>query len=169
VSKRPKPATPAGEDADRAEFAAHAARVLDAYRRRFDAGEAEALLEALDWLLMFEAPAPDWVRWHFTRRLGAFRRLEARTLDEAFQIERAKDPRIVRKERAHARLVGPVTLRLVELHRAGHPLSEGSKGDAYQQTASEFKISVHDVKACWRRGKALLNLHLPRKRPKARS
>jgi hypothetical protein len=155
VKKTPREPTqkrPRGTSA-RAQFDAFAAKYLESYRRRFEKGDAEALLEAVDWILMYEAKPPDWVRAHFTRNFGAFQLRAARTLDEAFGIKR-EDERVFKTQRKRMLLVQPITFRLAELHREGHSLTAI---DAYGQVAEEFGITVREVIACWGRGKTLLN------------
>jgi hypothetical protein len=68
----------------------HAAPLLAKHRRRFRAGEAEALLDALELCAAYRVPLPEWAANEFLNRFYAWAEFRTATLDEAFGVARPK-------------------------------------------------------------------------------
>ena len=61
---------------------------IEECRKRFEAGEPKALLEAIDFCARSGSAMPLWLAEAFCARYEAWSRYDAKTLDQAFGVER---------------------------------------------------------------------------------
>lgn len=92
------------------------------YTRRSEEGDNEALLHALFWSNKHDVPLPYELRVVLNERLERYLLLDARTLDEAFGVKRAKGMRLSDQRRRN-RLEIPV-YNEVECLREQMPIDE---------------------------------------------
>jgi hypothetical protein len=67
---------------------------LEDYRARYVAGDKAALLEAVGYCLFNQVVAPHWIVRGFLDATGRWQALVAKTLDEAFGVQRPKRKRL---------------------------------------------------------------------------
>jgi hypothetical protein len=119
------------------------AELLQKYEARFKAGDGEALLLALSACLESDIEPPDWlasaVRLALVRYAGA----QARTLDQAFGVRRAKGWHSKRGRKDA--LVYVVWRRVVEQHRAGAVLGRA----LFETIAEELNAEAGDDSVKW--------------------
>ena len=90
-------------------------RAIEDCRKRFEAGEAAALLDALDYCARSGTAMPLWLAKAYCSRYISWRTYEVKTLDQAFGVER-KGERI--PERRTRILLAPhVAMEVDTLHR----------------------------------------------------
>jgi hypothetical protein len=90
-------------------------RAIKDCRKRFEAGEAAALLDALDYCARSGTAMPLWLAEAYCSRYISWRTYEVKTLDQAFGVER-KGERI--PERRKRILLEPrVAMEVDKLHR----------------------------------------------------
>jgi hypothetical protein len=93
------------------------AQVVEKLRVQFEAGDHAALLEAVDFCARGGMAMPVWLAKEFCQRYEDWRMFRAKSLDQAFGVERR---RIRPKNRAlWAWLKPSITLRVLELHGEG--------------------------------------------------
>ncbi len=66
------------------------ANLLAQWEAEFHAGDIDRFLKAMQLCLTFDLPIPDWAAWHFMAGAQRYGTAEARTLDEAFGVQRSK-------------------------------------------------------------------------------
>ena len=140
-------------------FTEHAAAVLARLQKRYDTGDKDALLEALKWCLSFNILAPDWVRAHFNGAVMRYWLYEVETLDEAFGVERSKDPRSVAAGRRASRLISEIWQHIWTQIDSGKSRDD----EFFAAVGRKFGISKTKVKEYWRLGNAAFGLHPPKK------
>jgi hypothetical protein len=97
-------------------------RYVEKCHKRFDAGEGEALLDAIDGCARGGMTLPLWVGEAFCVRYVSWARFEARTLDEAFGVTRRGMHVASRNQRERLRL--HVVLLVIQLHEEGMPIDD---------------------------------------------
>lgn len=111
--------------------AAHAME-LDELRSKIEAGESDAILDALWVAIRPDAVMPDWLAVRLSRAVMDYKSSKTRTLDEAFGISRPKSyPLKARRERWEK--AGRIVRDAVLLHRHHVPF-----GDAMFQALGEI-------------------------------
>lgn len=92
-------------------------------RKRFEAGEAAALLDAIDYCARSGTAMPVWLAEGYCSRYAAWSKYQAKTFDQAFGVER-KGERI--PERRKREWLKPrVVMEVDKLHRQqGLPIDE---------------------------------------------
>ena len=88
---------------------------IEECRKRFEAGEANALLDALDYCARSGSAMPLWLAEAFCTRYDKWLRYDAKTLDQAFGVER-KGERIPDR-RVRGSLKAPVAWEVIRLHK----------------------------------------------------
>jgi hypothetical protein len=99
-----------------------AEQLLEHLRKRFEAGETETLLDAVDICARCAMPLPLWAAEEFCACYVSWAQFEVRTLDEAFGVPRKGVHAARRKHREWLRL--QITLRVSELQDEGMPTDE---------------------------------------------
>ena len=95
--------------------------LLDLYRRRYQQGDREALLHALDaWLSCCQGP-PTWIADGFSAGWTKWVQYEAPTLDAAFGVKWTPG-RHLEKQREREKLRIPILLRAEHLRQQGMPV-----------------------------------------------
>jgi hypothetical protein len=108
-------------------------RWVEACHKRFDAGEAGALLDAIDMCARAGMPMPLWAAEAFCGRYVSWAQFRAQTLDEAFGVMRPKGMHV--SGRALREWLRPrVALRVTQLQRAGMPTDEA----LFEQVAADL-------------------------------
>jgi hypothetical protein len=115
---------------------------FDRLRERFTAGDGAALLEAVDSAGELGVPLPEWVAEGFGQAWGSYTEAEARTLGEAFGVERGKS-----WSREAARKMGYTPLireRIRALSKAGLVTAPnaGAGRTIFEQIAKELANPV---------------------------
>jgi hypothetical protein len=90
-------------------------RAIKDCRKRFDAGEAAALLDAVDYCARSGTAMPLWLAEAYCSRYIAWLTYEVKTLDQAFGVER-KGERIPER-RKRKLLEASVAMEVDKLHR----------------------------------------------------
>jgi len=138
--------------------------MLSRYERRYKAGDAEALLEALRWCFGMDTPPPDWVRVRVNEALMRYWMFEAVTLDAAFGVKRSKDKRTLEHGRERVTHVEKVTFAVLKAHRRGSSLNDA----LFQRIGTRLGLSRSRVIEYWNEGKRLFGPLVERKRPSRR-
>jgi hypothetical protein len=97
-------------------------RQLEAYRRRYERGDGEALLRALDVCLSCFRGSPDWVADAFFRAMSDWLAYRAATLDEAFGVQRKGEHIAQRRQREELR--PEIMLEIARLAQQGKPMDD---------------------------------------------
>ncbi len=87
---------------------------LESLKQRYESGESEALLDAIDFCGKYKLVMPDWVSWHFSACYKKWADLDVKTLDEAFDMKRPKNFRLG-KEKERIEKATNVFLDVLEL------------------------------------------------------
>ena len=104
-------------------------------RKRFEAGEVKALLDALDYCARSGSSMPVWLAEAFCACYGKWLRYDVKTLDQAFGVERKGERISDRKFRES--LKAPVALEVSRLHRQEkRPIDEA----LFELVGEKFKI-----------------------------
>jgi len=146
----------------RAKFDEHAARVLEHFRLRYEAGNKAALLGALHWCLGMRVMVPDWVAAHINQALRRWESYETLTLDEALGIKRTTDPRKIAAERRAPKIIGELWMHIWSEIDAGASRNE----EFFEKVGKKFGISKTRAKEYWRRGNGAFGTEPPEKKPK---
>lgn len=117
------------------------AKHLDDMRYFYERGLKESLFNAITYCGEESIAMPDWVWKEFTECANWYIFYHAKTLDEAFDIERPIEVRFDDMQR-RVHLSHPVCERLKELIDAGEPKDDNT----YFQVAEEFGIGKELVK-----------------------
>jgi hypothetical protein len=143
----------------------HKSAVLDQLRRRFEAGDANAPLQALHWCLGFNESPPGWVRAYAIVALQRYWSWEAESLDAAFGVKRSTDPRTLRAQRKAPKLRGLVAERVLKARAAGR----GIDADLFEEIARDLGISTTNTRQHWatvRKAMGFDDVVIPRKKKK---
>lgn len=99
--------------------------MLDRLRIDVESGSGEALLEAISLAATLHLPMPTWLAGATTSAIASYRNWNARTLDEAFGVQRPKGQRqdAVLSENANALYVIAEVFRL---RAQGEPIDAGT-------------------------------------------
>jgi hypothetical protein len=97
-------------------------RVLNMHRRRFEAGNADALLDAIAYCGEREVVQPDWVVKAFRERWNKWLGFEVRTLDQAFGLSRPKGKKLAWLRKVH-RFAKEVLLDIADAAAHGRPIN----------------------------------------------
>jgi hypothetical protein len=97
-------------------------RYVEKCHKRFDADEAEALLDAIDGCARSGMALPLWAAKAFCERYVSWAQFEAGTLDEAFGVRRKGMHVARRNQRERLRL--HVALLVIQLHEEGMPIDD---------------------------------------------
>jgi hypothetical protein len=84
------------------------ARLIEERHKQFEAGDAAALLDAVDLCARSGTAMPEWLANAFCERYLDWCMLRAKTLDDAFRVKRPKNMRVgdrARRERLKPRVV----------------------------------------------------------------
>jgi hypothetical protein len=93
-------------------------QLFETYRRRFEEGDGEALLLAVEMVARFFAPAyAAWVPDAFDARLQDFLFFRAASLDEAFGVKRER--KHIDRQREIDQWRGPIIQRIAVLEQSG--------------------------------------------------
>ena len=129
------------------------ARLIEERRKQFEAGDAAALLDAVDLCARSGTAMPLWVVEAFCERYLDWRLLRAKTLDDAFGVKRPKNMRFhdqARRERLKARVALEVLrLRKEEKLPFGDYLFERA-GAACKIPAGMARDVYYDSEIRWR-------------------
>jgi hypothetical protein len=106
-------------------------------RKRFEAGEAKALLDAIDFCARSGSVMPLWLVEAFCARYDKWSRYDVKTLDQAFGVERKGERISDRKLRES--LKPRVALEVSRLHREKkRPIDEA----LFEQVGAKFDIPM---------------------------
>lgn len=108
---------------------------IEECRKRIEAGEAKALLEALDYCARSGSSMPLWLAEAFCSCYGKWLRYDVKTLDQAFGIERKGERISDRKLRES--LKAPVALEVSRLQEK-LPIDEA----LFELVGKKFKIPM---------------------------
>jgi hypothetical protein len=131
-------------------------------RRRFEAGDPKALLEALDFCARSGGAMPLWLREALVARLDPWFRYQAKTLDQAFDVERKRERISNRKKRLS--LQPRVAWLVIRLHREEKlPIDEA----LFERVGKTFGISMGTARAIYYNDNPARKLFeaMPTKRP----
>jgi len=67
---------------------------LDYLKGEYEAGDKASLLQAVEYCGMYKLIMPEWVVYAFTMSHRKWQRLEVKTLDQAFEVEKPKGYRL---------------------------------------------------------------------------
>ena len=95
------------------------ARMVEQLRCKYEAGDARALLEAIDFCVRAGMPAPVWLAEAWCAQYEEWVMFRAKTLDEAFGVSRPKGMHIDQAA-LRQRLKARVVLEVLRLHREKH-------------------------------------------------
>lgn len=110
---------------------------IEECRKRFEAGAPKALLEALDLFARSGDAMPLWMREALVARLDPWLRYQAKTLDQAFDVERKRERISNRKMRLS--LQPAVAWEVIRLHREEKlPIDEA----LFERVGKKFNISM---------------------------
>ncbi|MGK7059827.1 hypothetical protein BjapCC829_24765 [Bradyrhizobium barranii] len=110
---------------------------IEGFRRRFEAGDPKALLEALDLFCRSGDKMPLWMREALIARLDPFLRYEIKSLDQAFDVERKRERISSRKMRLA--LQPAVAWEVITLHREENlPIDNA----LFERVGKKFNISM---------------------------
>ena len=125
TTKKPKPFDYAAEEA-RAEaiVSEHWATQIEGKRAAIEAGDGDALLEAIMDVVLSRKAFPEWLAYSVARAIRGYTHHKASTLDEAFGVSR---PQGYRRKAVQARWDGalPVVQDVMHLQKAGVPVDDG--------------------------------------------
>lgn len=122
---------------------------LEVLRQRYEAGQTDALLDAVGICISKPIVAPEWVQrafniaWHIR-----YADCQVRDLGEAFEIERPNGFDIRTGRKRTKRFM--IWQRITQLQREGKSLTQ-----AYGIAADEFAINEKDVRELYRSVKNL--------------
>jgi hypothetical protein len=143
MSKPAKRAPSEARDAEaRERIQAHALAELQA---KHEAGDPLALLRALEIVLTFQRPAPEWVARAFAEGLRRFERFESATLDHAFGIKRETRANTVARLRKRHTKGFAVACAFAEAERAGRSLND----ELADEIAERFAMSAREAWSYW--------------------
>jgi hypothetical protein len=101
-----------------------AAQMVARCKARYEAGDAAALLDAIDWCARSGLPMPSWLAEAFCERYVRWVKFEG-SLDEVFAVQRPKGKHI--QKRARREWLRPrVVMQVTKLNRGGAPLDDGT-------------------------------------------
>jgi hypothetical protein len=123
--------------------AAHLASHLERYKARYDNGDKAALLEAVEFCALFKLVMPEWVAYWFTSAHREWKRLNVKTLDEAFEVQRPSNFRLA-TEREFFQKSFDVYMALLAAEDGGKSLSNCKNG-VIEEVAKEFGINRDKV------------------------
>jgi hypothetical protein len=110
-------------------------------RKRFEAGDATFLLHALDYCARSGGAMPLWLREALVARLDPWIRYQAKTLDQAFDVERKRERISNRKLRLS--LQPHVAWEVIRLHREEKlPMDEA----LFERVGKKFKIKMRTAR-----------------------
>jgi hypothetical protein len=106
-------------------------------RKRFEAGDAKALLEALDYCARSGGAMPLWLREAIVARLDPWFRYQAKTLDQAFDVKRKRER--ISDRRLRKSLQPGVAWEVIRLHREEKlPIDEA----LFERVGKTFEIPM---------------------------
>ncbi len=112
------------------------AALLAAWEDEFNAGQRIRSLEAMNLCLQFDQPIPAWAISHFCTSVTKYTDADARTLDKAFDVKRAKGLHLGNVKNL---LVVPA---LVEIRKyGGMSIDEAFRDVAENRRMSESTVS----------------------------
>ena len=117
-------------------LAPRAAPRLANYHKHFRAGEAEALLDALELCAAYRVPLPEWAANEFLERFYAWAEFRTATLDEAFGVARPKGTQL-KARRLREALRFYVLREVRRLRNEGMPMSD----EIFETVAAAVGIS----------------------------
>jgi hypothetical protein len=130
--------------------------LLAMYRKHFEAGDRQALVQAIELCLACRIVPEDWIATNGSACFRAWFNYDSATLDEAFGVERKGEH--VDRQREKERWRPLILFRLYELHhREGAPIGKTT----FETVAKEFGVSwsyVNDLVYKDRKGRALAKL-----------
>jgi hypothetical protein len=130
--------------------------LLASYRKRFETGDRQALVQAIELCLACRIVPEDWIATNGSACFRAWFGYDRATLDEAFGVERKGEhfPRQHKKERLRPLIL----FRLYALHHLeGAPIGKTT----FETVPKEFGVSgsyVNDLVYKDRKGRALAKL-----------
>jgi hypothetical protein len=133
-----------------------AARILDAHRRRFEDGNAEALLDAIGFCGERRMVQPDWVVKAFQERWKKWRGFEVRTLDEAFRVSRPKGRKLTWL-RTVRRFAYEVLLDIADAKAHGRPVNVA----LYEEIGERYGLSGTTVDKLYREARKTAFVLIP--------
>jgi len=113
---------------------------LEYLRQEHTKGDKSALLKAVEYCGINRLVMPDWVVGYFIRSFGKWEKLEVKTLDEAFEVER-KSFRID-TEREFMYKATDVYLAVLDCEKQGIPIGVE---DAFRIVAEKFHTNPDKV------------------------
>ena len=106
---------------------------VEKLRKRFEAGDQTALLDAVDACLRAGLVVPEWAATPFCERYDGYRLLRVKTLDAAFGVQRPPKMKFPERSRRMKDMV-EITRRIVKLR------AQGVKGEElYERAASGLR------------------------------
>jgi hypothetical protein len=118
-------------------------RYVEGCHKRFDVGDGEALLDAIDGCARSGMALPLWAAEAFCGRYVSWVQFEARTLDEAFGVTRKGMHVASQNQRERLRL--HVVLLVIQLHEEGMPIDD----KLFAKVGADFGIGGARVKAIY--------------------
>lgn len=123
---------------------------IEERRERIESGDGRQLLEALLDVCMSNAPMPNWLSFRLAGAVRKYTDHEAKTLDEAFNVQRPKNYHHQSKKRRR-QAIGSFYVDVLTLRAAGVPIDDelfAAVGDLYKikrTTASEWYVDRQKV------------------------
>lgn len=120
---------------------------LEVLRQRYESGQAEALLDAINICLSKPTVAPGWVQTAFGRGYVRYIGNQVKDLGEAFGIRRPRYFDLTAARRSDQRY--DVYLRVRALHKAGTPISKelfGAVGKEFNMGSTKAEELYYEVK-----------------------
>lgn len=118
-------------------------RLIEDCRRRFEAGDKTALLDAIDLCARSGTVMPVWLAEAYGAGYTAWATYKVRSLDQAFGVER-KGKRITDLQRREA-LKAIVVIEVDKLRQENTPTGEG----LFEKVSKKLKIPTGQVRAIY--------------------
>ena len=122
---------------------------LQRCRNKFQAGDREAMLEAIHICCGADIPVPPWVAEAYSRSYLKFRHFHVRSLDEAFGSPRRKGTHLAQKKE-HEAMLGSVFFS-VKNRKSGVPID----GALFEEIGAKLGISGSKCSALYYEAKRM--------------
>jgi hypothetical protein len=137
---------------------------LDALRQRFEAGDKNALIQAIRRCFQFGVVAPEWVVDAFFRGTNRWYQMDVKSLDEALGVAWPKG-RSLAAARKRRRLQFAV---LNEVNRAKSK-GRAVDGELFEQIGRRLGLGATLVKDYYRAARSLMGIPPTRRKPTRKS
>lgn len=124
---------------------------LDAYRKAFEGGDANALIQAIRICFVFEEVAPQWVAAAFLSATNKWYALEVKELGEAFGVTFPKGAHLTAL-RKQQRLRWAVIKAIEDAEKSGRAIDE----ELFEQIGEKLHIGKTAVKQYYKSARELL-------------